>query len=195
NVGSLMAWLGGIFECAPDVLIQQGLDRLDHTDNWETLPVCLPFLNGERSPWWQEDRPSGFVNWRPRHTRKDLAASAVLGMLSVFGAGKNRLEAAGFIVRYWQGGSRLLQIPGLAAYFAGFLDAAVDLSTVTDLSVGGAARMAAYAAAWPSLPVAAPALRYAVPHEKEVTRMRDYVAHWEQWACHMGMGPGSAAKN
>ncbi|MCY0881826.1 MAG: FGGY family carbohydrate kinase, partial [Firmicutes bacterium] len=32
NVGSLMAWLGGIFGWAPDVLIRQGLDRLDHTD-------------------------------------------------------------------------------------------------------------------------------------------------------------------
>lgn len=46
-----------------------------------TSPVFLPFIFGERSPGWDDERLGGFVDIRPHHTASDLYRAIQEGVL------------------------------------------------------------------------------------------------------------------
>lgn len=46
-----------------------------------TTPVFLPFIFGERSPGWNDERLGGFVNIKPHHTASDLYRAVQEGVL------------------------------------------------------------------------------------------------------------------
>lgn len=45
------------------------------------LPVFLPFLFGERSPGWQDQRRGGIVELQPQHSRADIYQSVLDGVV------------------------------------------------------------------------------------------------------------------
>lgn len=47
----------------------------------EDLPVFLPFLFGERSPGWQDQRRGGLVELRPQHSRVDMYQGVLEGIV------------------------------------------------------------------------------------------------------------------
>ena len=53
----------------------------DVLDGKKDTPVFLPFLFGERSPGWQDDRKAGFLGVLPSHSRYDLYHGVLEGVL------------------------------------------------------------------------------------------------------------------
>lgn len=51
------------------------------SDDRRDLPVFLPFLFGERSPGWQDQRRGGFAEMLPAHTNIDLYQSVLEGIV------------------------------------------------------------------------------------------------------------------
>ncbi|WP_051606572.1 xylulokinase [Microbacterium sp. CH12i] len=47
----------------------------------DDLPVFMPFLFGERSPGWQDQRRGGFLDLQPHHTRADMYQAVLEGVV------------------------------------------------------------------------------------------------------------------
>jgi len=62
----------------PDITYAAVESTLDKTDD---TPVFLPFLYGERSPGWQDERRAGFLGVMPSHSRNDLYHAVLEGVL------------------------------------------------------------------------------------------------------------------
>lgn len=45
------------------------------------LPICLPYLSGERMPWWSSTLSASFQQVRDRHRRCDFALALVEGLV------------------------------------------------------------------------------------------------------------------
>ncbi|MGO3648353.1 gluconokinase [Agrococcus casei] len=48
----------------------------------KSLPLFMPFLFGERSPGWQDQRQGGLLELRPEHTRIDMYQGVLTGIVS-----------------------------------------------------------------------------------------------------------------
>ncbi len=58
------------------------LDLLDAEPcAYDRLPVCLPFVFGERNPGWEDDRRAVFAELTPQHTLADMYRALQAGIL------------------------------------------------------------------------------------------------------------------
>lgn len=72
-------------------------------------PLCLPYIAGERMPWWSPDLPASFHAVRTQHTRDDFARALVEGVALAHRAALDALgiRPAGTPIHMGGGGSGL----------------------------------------------------------------------------------------
>ncbi|CAB1128634.1 putative Gluconokinase [Candidatus Hydrogenisulfobacillus filiaventi] len=152
NAGNLLAWLAGWFGLPLEVAVGEGLAAVARG---RRLPLVLPTLYGERSPWWQEELRAGILGLDPRHGRAECLGGALLALAALFRQGLTAVETAVGPIDQVLAGSALLHLPGLAGFLAGALGRPLTLAADTDASVTGAALLAAGAVGWTLRPAAA----------------------------------------
>lgn len=72
-------------------------------------PLCLPYLSGERVPWWNAGLSASFHGVRDVHTRSDFARAVVEGLALAhrLALDETGLRAPGATIHLGGGGSRL----------------------------------------------------------------------------------------
>jgi len=75
NAGNVLAWLAG------DILGSRSLDEsLATTQAGADGLMCLPYLNGERTPYWDADASGSFFGLRPQHRGEHLVRAMAEGI-------------------------------------------------------------------------------------------------------------------
>ncbi|WP_193596506.1 gluconokinase [Microbacterium sp. YJN-G] len=106
------------------------------------LPVFLPFLFGERSPGWQDQRAGGFLEVRPEHTRADLYQAVLQGIVfSLYHCYKELAALNGPPRRVLISGG-VLSSPFWAQLTADVFQIEMQVSSQQHASVVGATRLA-----------------------------------------------------
>ena len=105
NAGSVVRWAATAFGGVPagQVLDGEAADRADALLLAEAAAVaagsegllCLPYLLGERAPWWRSGLRGAYVGLRRDHTRGHLVRAAVEGACQQLALVRESLDAAG----------------------------------------------------------------------------------------------------
>jgi gluconokinase len=140
NIGSLWAFLAALFKISVEELIARGLARLRQSE--DSLPILIPFLYGERSPYWDEGLSLEWQGVRPHHQSDDFLASAVAAVLTGIYGGSSRLREAIPQLEGLKSGSRLLENPDLAQWVANASGVRLAVDMTVDASLWGAVRLA-----------------------------------------------------
>ncbi|MGZ0710365.1 gluconokinase (plasmid) [Coraliomargarita sp. W4R53] len=123
-------------------------DRLD-------TPVFMPFLFGERSPGWQDQRQGGLLGLQPHHTRADMYQAVLEGIVySLFHCFKELTALNGVPRRIILSGG-VLSSPFWTQLTVDVFGVEMEVSTQQHSSTIGAVRMGLAAA---GLPMEHPAL-------------------------------------
>lgn len=139
NVGNVLWWMARLFNQDLDSLIQGGLTA---ALSGRSLPLCLPYWHGERSPWWREDLRGAWLGLNPTHGPDDLAGAALLAIAASYQTGLHALKAVGAPTEEIRGGSGLLDQEGMAQWMADALGQTIVLRDDRDASLWGAADLA-----------------------------------------------------
>lgn len=105
------------------------------------LPLFMPFLFGERSPGWQDQRRGGLVDLQPHHTRADLYQAVLEGVVYSLYHCYQELTALNGIPRRIVLSGGVLSSPFWAQLTADTFGAAMEVSTQQHSSIVGAVRM------------------------------------------------------
>jgi xylulokinase len=107
NGADTLAWLGGLFGADAQSAIAQALARPRHP----TPLIFLPFLSGERVPFWDANLRAAFLGLSREHAPGDLAWALLEGIAFLNAIVLRRAEAAAGImvdeVRFGGGGARI----------------------------------------------------------------------------------------
>ena len=110
--------------------------------------ICLPYLTGERTPYWDASLRGSFFGLGEHHTRADLAraglegvAFSLAGVFDLLGPGREPVQLSGGVTRN----------PFWAQLLSDTLGAPTELNNVTDASAIGAALVAQTALGWSTL--------------------------------------------
>lgn len=104
NAGSVVRWASGVIGSVPlDVEDPAVWNESDVALLDEALKapagseglLCLPYLLGERAPWWTPGLAGAWIGLRRDHHRGHLVRSAVEGVCQQFAFIRDALEAAG----------------------------------------------------------------------------------------------------
>jgi gluconokinase len=105
NAGSVVRWAATAFGAVPADRVPDGdaADRADALLLAEAAAVpagsegllCLPYLLGERAPWWRSGLRGAYVGLRRDHTRGHLVRAAVEGVCQQLALVRESLGAAG----------------------------------------------------------------------------------------------------
>lgn len=140
----------------------------------EDLPVFLPFLFGERSPGWQDQRRGGFLELQPHHGRADIYQSVLEGVVfSLYHCFKELTALNGMPRRIVLSGG-VLSSPFWTQLTADVFGAEMEVSTLQHSSVVGAVRMGLIASGLDE--------RHPAFDDREVRRIRprdDRRAHYD----------------
>lgn len=127
-----LAWFGRQFlgdedpQAVLDCAAQAGPD----------VPLCLPFVQGERMPFWRADLRAHFLDVQAAHGRPELARALVDGLMAFQRYLVDRLCPEACTV-HLSGGA--LRLQGWAALKAGMLGAPVAVCTIDEPSLLGGA--------------------------------------------------------
>lgn len=170
NVGNLLAWVAALVGVSVDAAVAEGLEVLYREPN---LPVLVPYLYGERTPWWRDTLTGMWSGLLPEHTQGELFAATLLAMGAVYHHGLQLVRRGGRSVNEVRGASGLLEHSGMAAWMADALGVDVVLVGKQDASLLGAADLAS----GQSLPRGEHTTRYHPEHERLTERA---AACWEE---------------
>lgn len=76
NAGSTLEWIARLVGSDTPTLISEALSLTDPDPDL----IMVPYLLGERSPWWDADARGATIGLTPRHTRADITRAALLGI-------------------------------------------------------------------------------------------------------------------
>lgn len=139
------------------------------------LPVFMPFLFGERSPGWQDQRRGGLVELLPHHTRADMYQAVLEGIVySLFHCYKELTALNGVPRRIVLSGG-VLSSPFWTQLTADVFGVEMEVSTQQHSSIIGAVRMGLSAS---GLDMRHPALDDAAP--RVVTPRLDRRAQYDE---------------
>lgn len=117
--------------------------------------ICLPYLTGERTPYWDASLRGSFFGLGEHHTRADLAraglegvAFSLAGVFDLLGAEDKPVQLSGGVTRN----------PFWAQLLTDTLGARTELNNVTDASAVGAALVAQIALGWSTFEAVAGAI-------------------------------------
>ncbi|MFS0715261.1 FGGY-family carbohydrate kinase [Microbacterium sp. 2P01SA-2] len=143
--GAATSGCGNCVDWARDRLFGASTDYLDIEPSLSTervdLPVFLPFLFGERSPGWQDQRRGGFVDLAPAHSRVDMYQSVLEGIVySLFHCYKELTALGGTPRRIVLSGG-VLSSPFWTQLTADVFGVEMQVSAQQHTSIVGAVRM------------------------------------------------------
>ena len=105
NGGSVIRWAAQALGSAPGDAAPEGedADRLDAALLEEAAGVppgsagllCLPYLLGERAPWWRSDLSGAYLGLRRDHRRPHLVRSAVEGVCQLLALVRDAVTSTG----------------------------------------------------------------------------------------------------
>jgi gluconokinase len=138
DAGNLLEWWAGV--CGASV--QETLAEAAAGLSVPGRPLALPFWHGMRAPWWEAGWRGSLLGVDSRHTRGDIAASLLEGVLLTLAWAARELDRAVGAAPVMRAGGGLFRAPGIAAWAAAYLDRPLALVSGRDAAVLGAARLA-----------------------------------------------------
>ncbi|PSR35627.1 MAG: hypothetical protein C7B44_13240 [Sulfobacillus thermosulfidooxidans] len=139
NIGNYLSWVANLFSLSVDEVLHRGIDTVRRG---EPLPVAIPYLYGERSPWWREDLQAEWRGLTPLHGRDHMLGSALLSIAAMYLRGLQTLEHQGVPLEDLRIGSGLLDRPFLAQFLSDSLSRPLSLVDAQDASLMGAIDLA-----------------------------------------------------
>lgn len=107
----------------------------------EGLPVFMPFLFGERSPGWQDQRRGGLLDLAPHHTRVDMYQAVLEGIVYSLYHCYKELTALNGVPRRIVLSGGVLSSPFWTQLTADVFGVEMEVSTQQHSSIVGAVRM------------------------------------------------------
>jgi gluconokinase len=90
--------------------------------------LCLPYLMGERAPWWEPALQGAWIGLRRHHTRGHLVRSAVEGVCMQLALVRLALDAADVRVREVRAAGGAMELPVWREVLAAALDLPIGLA-------------------------------------------------------------------
>jgi gluconokinase len=148
DAGNLVEWWSRVTGAPVDVLLEEALAQGPPAD----ALLVVPYLHGARAPFWDARLTGQVVGLSARHTRADLAAALVDGILLSLALVARRLEDDLGPPRGFRAAGGLFQHAALAQWASDVLEKPVALRGGRDAAVVGAAALAREALGGPPYP-------------------------------------------
>jgi gluconokinase len=153
NAGSVVRWASGalgavspdVHGSARDAADAQLLEEAGRVPAGSEGLLCLPYLLGERAPWWQPGLHGAWIGLRRHHGRGHLVRSAVEGVCLQLAFVRVALEEAGVEVREVRATGGALHSPLWREVLASALDLPVGLAASPEGAGTGAALLGHHA--------------------------------------------------
>lgn len=153
NGGSVVRWASQVFGTAPPGADGEELDRADGRLLEEAGRIaagsdgllCLPYLLGERAPWWMPGLHGAWIGLRRHHDRRHLVRSAVEGVCQQLALVRRALSDAGAGVHEVRATGGALESPVWRSILSSALDVPVRLAASPEGTGTGAALLGHHA--------------------------------------------------
>jgi gluconokinase len=184
NAGSVVRWASAALGMVTEDIHGEERDAADGRLLQEAADVpfgsegllCLPYLLGERAPWWEPGLQGAWIGMRRHHRRGHLVRSAVEGVCLQLALVALALEAAGVQVREVRATGGAMESPVWRDVLSAALDLPVGLAASPEGAGTGAGLLGHYAlGSLPDLDDAANLIavdRGASPHSDDVAALR-----------------------
>jgi gluconokinase len=184
NAGSVVRWASAALGMVTDDVHDEERDAADGRLLQEAANVpfgsegllCLPYLLGERAPWWEPGLQGAWIGIRRHHRRGHLVRSAVEGVCMQLALVALALEAAGVQVREVRATGGAMESPVWRDVLSAALDLPVGLAASPEGAGTGAGLLGHYAhGSLPDLERAADLIavnRGEPPHSDDVAALR-----------------------
>lgn len=139
NIGSLLVFVADQCRVSVADLMERGLRRLQRGGR---LPLFVPYVFGERSPYWEERLHWEWLEVDGTETSDDWMAAAVAAVVTILYGGSRHLKAAVPRLQRLRSGSRLLDHQDFAQVIANVTGLDLSVEEGLDASLLGAIRLA-----------------------------------------------------
>ncbi len=139
NIGNLLEWVASQHHTPVSDLLLRGMSRLRQRG---AIPFLVPYLYGERSPYWDERLYAQWLDLTGRETSDDFFAGAVAALLTILFGGSARLQQAAPGLATIRSGSAILDQPRFAQAVANVSRHPLSVEQGVDASILGAMRLA-----------------------------------------------------
>ncbi len=172
NAGNVFAWAGKLLNLEPSEIVEQGESM---ASKGGPLPVFVPYLFGERSPYWDEQLHGAFLELRPNYLPSHFAGAVVVALLALMKSALMRLEASTGRIQTLRVGSSLTGESLWGQLLADVLQRPLQQSVPDDASAWGAAKLGGDVAGW-EIGAKATGIRVSTPsgHQALQDRVEDY---------------------
>jgi gluconokinase len=184
NAGSVVRWASATLGMVTEDVHGEERDAADARLLEEAAQVpfgsdgllCLPYLLGERAPWWEPGLHGAWIGLRRHHGRGHLVRSAVEGVCMQLALVELALDAAGIHVREVRATGGAMESPVWREVLSAALDLPVGLAASPEGAGTGAGLLGHYAlGSLPDLDSAADLIavdRGEPPHPDDVATLR-----------------------
>jgi gluconokinase len=184
NAGSVVRWASAALGMVTEDVHGEERDAADGRLLEEAAQVpfgsdgllCLPYLLGERAPWWEPGLHGAWIGLRRHHGRGHLVRSAVEGVCMQLALVELALDAAGVHVREVRATGGAMESPVWRDVLSAALDLPVGLAASPEGAGTGAGLLGHYAlGSLPDLDSAADLIavdRGKPPHPDDVATLR-----------------------
>lgn len=136
-----LAWFARAFldsDDPADTLVAANASRV------EDVPLCLPYLSGERMPLWRDTLSASFLGVKSHHVRADMAQALVEGLVLAHRLALDAMQVrqAAAVLRMSGGGA---QLPSWVQARADGFDMPIELCLTEETALVGAALAAGIA--------------------------------------------------
>jgi gluconokinase len=153
NAGSVVRWAAQTFGATPEGATGEALDEADGRLLVEAGAVapgsdgllCLPYLLGERAPWWEPGLRGAWVGLRRDHTRGHLVRAAVEGVCQQIALVRVAMSEAGDDVHEIRATGGALESPVWRSVLSAALNLPVGLARSPEGTGTGAALLGYHA--------------------------------------------------
>ena len=175
DAGNLLEWWSRLTGIPVGSVLEEALEHGPPADDL----MVVPYLHGARAPYWDARLSGQVVGLSARHTRADLSAAVLDGILLSLALVAEKLEMVLGPPEGFRAAGGLFQHAALAQWTADVLERPVALWAARDAAVAGAAALAREALGWPPYPPHPEQLYLPRAGRSEATR-RATLAAWAE---------------
>jgi gluconokinase len=137
NAGSVVRWAAGALGAAPTGIdaeeLRDAADAMLLAEAGQIPPgseglLCLPYLLGERAPWWTPGLQGAWIGLRRHHVRGHLVRSAVEGVCQQLALVARAVSEAGLRISSVRATGGAMESPLWRSILAANLDLPVDVA-------------------------------------------------------------------
>ena len=141
NAGSVLRWARDAFEASEQELIEEAAAEPVGAEGL----LCLPYLLGERAPWWRAGLRGAYLGLRRDHNRGHLVRAAVEGVCQQLALVRDAVRGAGVEVREIRATGGAVASPFWVETLAAALDQPVQTAASPEGTGVGACLLAFHA--------------------------------------------------